>query len=288
MVVNEILTMKKQYIAACLTGIAALGLGTSAKATDTDPAVFLNAASASTTGNQSGFTLGMDFNVACPTIVSSLGTFDNNLFAADNPGGSGSIAGSLSQAYATSGELINIYVAIYNTATGAPVTPIVDFTTAGAGSYYAIGSSIYQTIAPVTLPVGPYAIEATGYFFEPPPVAGGVGGFQSGYDQGPGAGGTPSSPIPVFNTLGGFLTLSNATFSGVQQNAGQIALPANLNTPPQTGGVPPPETPATGPEFLAGTFQATCNCSTPDGGTTIALLGFALTGIAGLSRKFKK
>jgi hypothetical protein len=269
--------MKKQYIAACLAGVATMGLGGVVSAQDV---VFQNAASASTTGNQSGFTLGMNFNVACPMTVSSLGTFDNNLFSPSNPGGSGSIAGSLAASYATSGETINIYVAIYSLTTGLPVTPIADFTTANAASYYALGSSIFQTIAPVTLPVGKYAIEATGYFYET------SGGFLSGYDQGPGGIGSASSPIPVFDTLGGALTLSNATFSGTQQNAGQTALPANILT--QSLGTPPIETPATGPEYLAGTFQAQCNCAAPDGGTTIALLGFALTGIAGLSRKFKK
>jgi len=281
--------MKKQYIAACLAGVATLGLGGVASAQDV---VFQNAASASTTGNQSGFTLGMDFNVACPMTVSSLGTFDNNLFSPSNPGGSGSIAGSLAASYATSGETINIYVAIYSLTTGLPVTPIADFTTAGAlaGNYTANGSSIFESLTKlgvaggtITLPVGNYAIEATGYFYET------TGGFLSGNDKSPGGTGTPSAPAPVFDTLAGALTLGSATFSGPGGNAGITALPANILTPAQnTDTTIPVEGPGGTPNYLAGTFTAECNCAAPDGGTTIALLGFALTGIAGLSRKFKK
>jgi hypothetical protein len=288
MVVNEILTMKKQYIAACLAGVASLGLGTAVNA----DVVFQNAASASTTGNQSGFTLGMDFNVACPMTVTSLGTFDNNLFSSSNPGGSGSIAGSLAQSYATSGETINIYVALYSLTTGLPVTPIADFTTAGAlaGNYTANGSSIFESLTKlgvpggaITLPVGNYAIEATGYFYET------TGGFLSGNDKSPGGTGTPSAPAPLFDTLGNALTLGSATYSGPGGNAAITALPTSLITSPQNvDGTIPLEGPGGTPNYLAGTFEATCNCSAPDGGTTIALLGFALTGIAGLSRKFKK
>jgi VPDSG-CTERM motif len=257
--------MKKQYIAACL----ALGMGTVANA----DVVFQNAASASTTGNQSGFDLGMDFNVACPMTVTSLGTFDNNLFAASNPGGSGSIAGSLGQYYYSSDEVFAIQVAIYNVATGLPVTPIALFNEAGAASYYAKGSSIFQTINAVTLPVGNYEIVASGYFNSA------TGGFQSGNTT---LTVNPSFPTPVFDTLGGALTLGAANFTGSGGNGGlPISFPVNANPPPL-------ETPATGPEFLAGTFEATCNCGVPDGGTTIGLLGLALTGIAGVSRKFKK
>lgn len=268
---NSTLIMKKQYIAACLTGIAAL-VGTAANA----DVVFQNAQADSTTGNQSGFDLGMSFNVACPMTVTSLGTFDNNLYAASNPGGLGNIAGSLGQYYYSSDETFSIQVALYNVATGTAVTPIVTFNAAGAGGYYSIGSSIFQTISPVTLPVGNYLIAASGYFNSS------TGGFLSGNTTLA----IPSAPTPVFDKLGGPLTLGQAYFTGSGGNGGLLPLtyPLNANSPTV-------ESPATGPIYLAGTFEATCNCGTstvPDGGTTIALLGVALTGIAGLSRKLKR
>lgn len=261
---NGNLNMKKQYIAACLAGIVTLGFGTGANA----DVVFQNDLTSSGTGNQSGFDLGMSFNVACPMTVTSLGTFDNNL-AANN----GDIAASLGTKYESSDHPIDVQVAIYNVATGTAVTPIVDFTLAGAASYFSSGASIFQTISSVTLQPGKYMIAASGYSFST------GGGFLSGNTTI----GNPSHPTPLFDTLGGALTLSTAAFSGSQMNGGLLPLAFPTTADPTT------ETPATGPIYLAGTFNATCNCgSTPDGGTTIGLLGLALTGIAGLSRKFKK
>jgi hypothetical protein len=269
--------MKKQYIAACLAGVATLCLGTAANA----DVVFNNALvdigpNPPSVVGQSGFDLGMSFTVNCPMTVSAMGTFDANLVTT-----SGNIGASLGAAFFSSDVPPILQVAIYNVATGIQVPgTYAAFSQAGNAitPYSAIGGSIFQNVAPVTIAPGDYAIVATGYTFL----------LQSGNTA------LSGNPKPTFNILGGGVTLDlggnplllkGASYVGTGGNNG--FLPLEL---PQ-GGFPTAVIGQTeiggSPDYLAGTFQATCNCGVPDGGTTIALLGVALTGIAGLSRKLK-
>jgi len=275
--------MKKQYIAACLAGIATLGMGPLAKAAD--PVVFNNAEinvgpGAGQIVGQSGFDLAMSFTANCPLTVSALGTFDANLVKTGND-----IGASLGAAFFSSDVPPIIQVAIYNVATGAAVTPIALFSQAGNAitPYSQVNGNIFQNIAPVTLGPGHYAIVATGYTFL----------LESGNVA------LTGNTTPTFNTLGGGLTLNpggsiivppglvaplGASFVGAQNNNGFLPLELPLGAYP-TAVVGNAEVVGS-PDYLAGTFEGTCNCA-PDGGTTIALLGFALSGIAAVSRKFK-
>jgi len=259
--------MKKQYIAACLAGVATLGLGAAkADVVFNNPLINVGPNAGQQVG-QSGFDLAMGFTANCPLTVTSLGTFDANLVSTG-----GNIGASLGAAFFSSDVPPVLQVAIYNVATGTPVTPIALFSQAGNAitPYTAINGSIFQNITPVTLAPGKYAIVATGYTFL----------LESGNTASP----INNTPPPTFNTLGGGLTLDlhGASFDGTQQNNGflPLELPTTVTGQTELNG---------NPDFLAGTFGGTCNCSgVPDGGTTVGLLGFALAGIAGLSRKLKR
>jgi VPDSG-CTERM motif len=256
--------MKKLYITACLVGITTLYLESDVRAN-----VIFN--DARTTGNQQLFDLGMDFTVNSAVTVTALGTFDANLNAvvgdAVTPPTQAQIAQSLLAGPNSSGVDPNIYVGIFKVnanGTGTLVSPQVVFNTAGAIStpYFAIAGSIFQAITAFTLGPGTYSIVATGYTFD----------LKSGNTA-------LGSPIPTFDTLGGALTLLP---NGGRFDPQGINTIAPLVMPTFTSGV------SDSPTFLAGTFIATNNDRTnvPDGGSTIALLGFAILTIGSLSRKF--
>lgn len=255
--------MKKLYIAACLVGIATLYLKTDACAN-----VIFN--DARTTGNQQQFDLGMDFTVNSPVTVTALGTFDANINGIVGPVSTAQIAASLLAGPQSSGVDPNIYVAIFRVnanGSGTRVSPEVVFNTAGAIStpYFAIAGSIFQSITAFTLGPGTYSIVAAGYTAD----------LQSG-NTSPGLG----SPVPTFDTLGGALSFINngGRFNNLGQSTGTPLVMPTVTTGASGN-------PATSPIFLAGTFIANA-AGVPDCGSTIALLGFALLGIGGLSRKF--
>jgi hypothetical protein len=249
--------MKKQYIAACLVGISALNFETAAKA-DT----ILNYARVG--GNQQGYDLGMDFTVNSAVSVSALGTFDANIASYSDPVTTAQIATSLGPTYWSSGTPLEIYVGIFDVRTGLEVSPTAAFDYTGASSYFAIAGSIFQSITPFTLGPGTYSIVASGYTYL----------FQNGNTLG-------GSPEPTFNTLGGALTLlpNGARFNGSGGNGAEaFAFPTAVDGQVEKDG---------NPSFLAGTFIAN-NGTVPDGGSTVALLGFALLGIGSLRKKLNR
>jgi hypothetical protein len=269
--------MKNYIFAGCLAGIAALCHGSAANAT---PVIFNSALAI---GNQSGFDLGMDFSVNSPVTVTALGTFDANLIAqgvttGTLPATQTQIANSLLAGPNSSGVNPNIRVGIFDVTTGGnEITPTAVFNNTGAlagAGYTSIGGSIFQNLATgiALTPGQTYSIVASGYTSD----------YQSGNVY-------LGSPTPTFDALGGELTLlpggviggTGARFNGAGGNGGEpFSFPTLATGYTELGG---------SPDFLAGTFEANApstTASVPDGGLTIVLLGFALSGIEGLRRKF--
>ena len=149
-------------------------------------------------------------------------------------------------------SLTTIQVGIFTTA-GALIGPSATFTTATPGTL--VGGSRFLSIAPFVLLPGNYSIVATGYT----PLS------QSGNSQ--------SELLPVFNNLGGALTLVPNGGRWNEQGNDPFVLPTD-----NIGGYGQPD-----PVFLAGTFAA----AVPDGGTASMMLGFGLLA-AGWLRRFIK
>jgi hypothetical protein len=143
--------------------------------------------------------LALDFNVNSPVLVTELGVF--------NTSGTGMINGS-------------IQVVIYNTLNDSEVTPVVTF----HGTYTpgALGFDVFQPIAPVTLPVGSYQVDAVGF------SATDLDGNRNYGTTG-----------PVLNDDGGRLTFTGAAWDGN----------TILDHPPSCPGCAFPQT-----QFDAGTF----------------------------------
>jgi hypothetical protein len=94
-------------------------------------------------GNQ-GFTgsLGMDFDVNAPILITALGVFDSS---------ANGISGT---------EQVGIYDR-NNTAT--PLIPYISFTGAGLPGDFYVGATLFRSITPVMLAIGNYSVVSYGY-----------------------------------------------------------------------------------------------------------------------------
>jgi hypothetical protein len=206
------------------------------------------------------------FTVNSGLTVTSLGVF--------NASGSGTIYGST-----------DIDVAIYNVTTGVPV--LVASATFAPGSYYESGYYVYQSIAPVTLTLGTYEVDAVGFDSANPNGANPNGNINNG------------SVAPTLNTFGGAVSYlqgfseysSSTTLGGLTANQTyngstySSAGPGNYGFLTQSNGGYVDRWGGADADALAvydaGSFGV------PEGGTTLVLLGLAVAGLVGLRRKLR-
>jgi hypothetical protein len=250
--------MKNCYLVACVVSFAAFDQQTR---TDANTIIFNNDRQ---TGNQWGYTVGMDFTVNSTVSVTALGTFDSNISGLTDPVTTAQINTSLEQGI-SSGDAPHIQVAIYNVNTGTQVSPVVSFfyNDPNIANYYAIAGSIFQNITPFSLPPGTYSIVAAGYNY-----ALAFGDIKD-LNVNP-----PLTP-PTFDTLLGALTLTgDARSNGNGSGTPGLGFPTDYTESESS------------PDFLAGTFIAVNGV--PDAGSTLSLLGVALLGVEGLRRKFSR
>jgi len=205
------------------------------------------------------------FTVNSNLTINSLGVF--------NAAGNGIIGGSSP-----------IEVAIYSV-TPSGATSLVASATFAPGSYYEQGYYVYQSIAPVNLTPGTYEVDAVGFGAANPngSLANPNGNINNG------------SVAPTLNTFGGEITYlegfseySSSTTLGAltadQTYDGSTYAPAGgYGFPTQSNGGYVDRwggADASAPAIYdAGSFGV------PERGTTLALLGLAVAGLAGLRRK---